>query len=207
VYLNIKMLLNETATLFFDGSWFLKLSLLALGLLFLGLLGYISFFPLLTQKTSKAPPPIHPAQQLGKIETPPVFKHIAIALDFSANDNRLLSFAIGQGGGNAQMLLIHVVESASAGLLGANSDDMETRKDQERLNEYCMQLSQQGISATGMLGYRHRSTEIVRLVKATHADLLIMGAHRHTGIKDMVYGETVNSVRHELDIPVLIVNV
>jgi manganese transport protein len=67
--------------------------------------------------------------------------------------------------------------------------------------------SQQGISATGMLGYRHRSTEIVRLVKATHADLLIMGAHRHTGIKDMVYGETVNSVRHELDIPVLIVNV
>jgi len=36
--------------------------------------------------------------------------------------------------------------------------------------------------------------------------MLVIGAHRHSGIKDLIYGETVNTVRHELAIPVLIVN-
>jgi manganese transport protein len=33
-----------------------------------------------------------------------------------------------------------------------------------------------------------------------------MGAHRHTGIMDYLYGETVERVRHKVKIPVLIVN-
>jgi manganese transport protein len=37
--------------------------------------------------------------------------------------------------------------------------------------------------------------------------MLVAGAHGHTGFKDLIYGETVNTVRHELKIPVLIVNV
>jgi manganese transport protein len=44
------------------------------------------------------------------------------------------------------------------------------------------------------------------MVKDFNADILIMGAHRHRGIKDIVYGETVNQVRHKLPIPVLIVS-
>jgi manganese transport protein len=36
--------------------------------------------------------------------------------------------------------------------------------------------------------------------------MLVVGAHGHTGLKDFIYGETVNSVRHELKIPVLVVN-
>jgi manganese transport protein len=207
VYLNIKMLVNETSTAFLTGNWFIKIGLGVMGLLFASLLFYISFFPLFSKTTAATPTPIHPEINLGTIAAPPVFRQIAIALDFSENDNRLLAFAIGQGGQQARFYLIHIVESASAGLLGANSDDLETRKDLERLDYYTTQLSQQGIHAKGLLGYRHRSHEIVRLVKEVQADLLIMGAHRHTGIKDMVYGETVNSVRHELDIPVLIVNV
>ena len=39
------------------------------------------------------------------------------------------------------------------------------------------------------------------------ADMLVVGAHRHTGLKDLIYGETINTVRHELQIPVLVVNV
>jgi manganese transport protein len=46
----------------------------------------------------------------------------------------------------------------------------------------------------------------VRLAKELEVDMLVMGAHRHSGLKDILYGETVNTVRHELTIPVLIVN-
>jgi len=36
--------------------------------------------------------------------------------------------------------------------------------------------------------------------------MLVVGAHGHTGIKDIIFGQTVNSVRHALKIPVLMVN-
>ena len=32
-----------------------------------------------------------------------------------------------------------------------------------------------------------------------------MGAHGHQGIKDLIYGQTIEEVRHKLQIPVLIV--
>ena len=69
------------------------------------------------------------------------------------------------------------------------------------------QLKERGYTATAHLGFRDRAKEIVRIVKETNADMLVIGGHRHTGVKDWIYGETINTVRHELPIPVLVVNV
>jgi len=113
---------------------------------------------------------------------------------------------MGQGKENTQYVLLHIVESASARMLGDESDDYETRKDKERMDMYVEQLQQRGLSAEGYLGFKNRAKEIVRLVKFRNADMLVIGAHGHTGLKDFIYGETVNTVRHELKIPVLIVN-
>jgi manganese transport protein len=57
-----------------------------------------------------------------------------------------------------------------------------------------------------LLGFRNRAREIVRMVKESRADMLVVGAHGHRGIKDLIYGQTVNTVRHQLKIPVLMVN-
>ena len=69
-----------------------------------------------------------------------------------------------------------------------------------------MQLQQLGYKAESTLGYRNRVKEIVRIVKESNADMLVMGAHRHSGLKDYIFGETIEDVRHALHIPVLIVN-
>ncbi|MBS1654077.1 MAG: universal stress protein, partial [Bacteroidetes bacterium] len=130
---------------------------------------------------------------------------VAVALEFGENDNKLLSYAIGQVGKESTLILIHVVESASAKFLGKESDDLETRKDQERLNFYIEQLKEKGISAEGFLGFKDRAKEISSIVKQSKADMLVIGAHGHTGIKDWIYGETINTVRHELKVPVLVV--
>jgi manganese transport protein len=98
------------------------------------------------------------------------------------------------------------VESASARMLGKQSDDLETRTDQERLNSYQHSLEKNNCHSITRLGYINRTKEIVRIVKEEGADMLVIGAHGHTGLKDFIYGETVNTVRHELKIPVLIVN-
>ncbi len=46
---------------------------------------------------------------------------------------------------------------------------------------------------------------IVAISKETDIQLLVMGAHGHKGLKDLILGTTVNSVRHKVSIPVLIV--
>jgi hypothetical protein len=46
---------------------------------------------------------------------------------------------------------------------------------------------------------------IVRLAREIHPDLVVMGAHGHRGLKDLIFGNTINAVRHEIDAPVLVV--
>ena len=207
IVLNLKMLLNEAAQIFEEPALFPKILTVLFGIFFVALLVYIILQPLITKNGKTASIQIHPEVNMMKELAPPVFTKIAIALDFSENDEKLIAFGLGQGNSNTQYFLIHIVESVSATLFGKDSNDYETIKDNERLAMYVNQLSQRGLTAQGFLGFNHRAAEIVRLVKESNADMLILGAHRHTGLKDIIYGETVNTVRHEINIPVLIVNV
>jgi manganese transport protein len=118
----------------------------------------------------------------------------------------LIAHALGQGNKESNYIMIHVVESPASRIIGQDTDDMESRIDQERLDLYVSELKSKGYNAIASLGFNGRVKEIVRLVKENKAEILVIGAHGHSGIKDVVYGETVNSVRHEVKIPVLVVN-
>jgi len=207
VYLNVKMISSEAIKFFTtSNNTGGKIAIIIAGILFALLLVYAIIFPLLGKRKKSVSIQMHPDIS-GLIDiNVPVYNKIAVALDFTENDAKLLASAIGQAKNNATFLLIHVVESATAGLLGKETDDYETHKDLERIQFYVKQLKDRGYDAEGKLGFRNRAKEIVRIVKEEKADMLIAGAHGHTGIKDFIYGETVNSVRHELKIPVLVVN-
>lgn len=208
VYLNIKMVINEAGEYFATpGNVFGKSMIILGGFVFGGLLVYILLFPFRRKKIVAPTPVVH--GEPGKLEElqVPQYHKIAVALDFSKNDEKLLRYAIGQGNPDSEYILIHIVESASAKMLGKESGDYETQVDEERLESYVEQLRQRGIRARSRLGFHSRTKEIVRLVKEEAADMLVIGAHGHTGVKDWFFGETINSVRHELKIPVLIVNV
>jgi manganese transport protein len=206
VFLNLKMLTNEMSAIF-EGETLWQKILVAIGaLICLALLVYIIVNPFISKVKKPASIKIHPDGTFIKDLSIPRFYKIAIALDFSKYDEKLLAYAIGQGKEETHYLLVHIVESASAKLFGDESDDYESRKDKERMDFYVRELQGRGFTAEGFLGYKNRAKEIVRIAKGVNADMLVMGAHGHTGIQDFIYGETVNTVRHELKIPVLIVN-
>ncbi|HVZ95374.1 MAG TPA: Nramp family divalent metal transporter [Chitinophagaceae bacterium] len=205
VWLNVKMLADQSVPVF-EGTSLLPKIIVGISALFFSLLFlYIVIEPVITKRKIQASIKIHP-EMANLVLDIPQYHRIAIALDFSEHDQKLISYAIGQGNGDTEYILIHVVESVSARLWGKESYDYETRKDHSQLDNYASQLHNKGIKATSMLGYKNRASEIVRLVKESKADMLVVGAHGHTGIKDVIYGETVNTVRHELQIPVLMVN-
>lgn len=206
VYLNVRMVYNE-ASHFIASSTNMGLDILiiAAGAGALLLLLITLLYPLFGKRKQKTMAPIHPQQiTLGSLPVP-TYKRIALALDFSKMDEKIIAYALAQGDHATEYLLIHIVESVSANYLGKESDDYETRKDQEQLDIYTNLLKQKNYRARGVLGYRHRAKEIVRIVKEEKASMLILGGHGHTGIKDWIYGETVNHVRHYVNIPVLIV--
>ncbi len=205
VYLNLKMLISEVSPAFAGDSVLAQTAIIASGLFFMGLLGYITVEPLITKGRLLSSIKIHPEMEQMVLNIPEYHK-IAIALDFSENDKKLISYAIGQGNLRTQYILVHVVESVSAMIWAGKSYDYETRKDQKQLNAYVNTLKEQGFDAIGLLGFKNRSKEIVRLVQESNADMLVVGTHGHKGIKDLIYGQTVNSVRHALKIPVLMVN-
>lgn len=206
IYLNCKMLLNEVSVIFSDGLLYQQIIAAVAGLLFVLLLGYIILQPFIYKPKVASSIEIHKLKENTPRLEIPEFKKIAVALDFTNSDSKLISYAMGQGTKATEYLLIHIVESASAKFLGNQSDDFETRKDQEKLNFYIDHLKAEGFSVQGNLGFKNRAKEIVRLVKENEVDMLVVGAHGHTGFKDFIYGETINSVRHELKIPVLVVH-
>ena len=207
VYLNIRMVAEQAKDFFAtSGSLFWKIIIVAAGLFFISLLLIAIIYPLRKRKQKVITKEIH--AEPGSIEqaTIPIYNKIAVAIDFSSNDPKLIAHAIGQANEKTSFVLIHVVESVTATIHGKESDDLETRKDQEKLEVYVSQIKAKGYAAEGKLGFKSRAKEIIRIAKESNADMLVIGAHGHSGIKDLIYGETTDAVRHGLSIPVLVVN-
>jgi manganese transport protein len=205
IFLNIKMLADQSMPVFSTDATGSKIALAGAAIFFGCLLFYITFFPYINKKRLEKSIAMHNENISLPELSIPVYKKIAVALDFSESDPKILSAAFGQGSADTNYLLLHIVESASAKLHGKESDDYETRKDKERMELYVTQLSEKGYRVRGQIGFRSRVKEIVRIVVENDADMLVIGAHGHTGLKDLLYGETINAVRHELKVPVLVV--
>lgn len=207
VFLNVRLVAGEIIDVLSEsGHLFIKAIIIIVTLIFAWLFITMTFYPLYAKRKTRSSEGIHgKVPQLLNLSVNP-FQKIAVALDFKTLDEKLIAHAIKQGNKHATYLLLHVVETVSASFSGNATDDDETRQDAERLQAYAAQLKQMGYNVETQLGYQHRVEEIVRIVNEFNADMLVMGAHRHKGLKDVFYGETVNIVRHKLPMPVLIVS-
>jgi manganese transport protein len=134
------------------------------------------------------------------------YQHIGITIDFSGNDQKIIRNAMKQGGKEAQYTFIHVVETAAARYHGNKVMDQETLLDEENLVKYQLSLSELGYKADFKIGFGNTASAIAKIVSENQIDFLVMGAHGHKGFKDLLFGTTVDAVRHKIKIPVLIIN-
>jgi manganese transport protein len=134
------------------------------------------------------------------------YAKIGVALDFGGMEEKILSHAqsIAQHH-NAAIYLFHVVEGVSGQIFGKEAFDDEARTDKEHIANLAEQLRAFGFEVHAHLGFGNVPKQLVKLTSETQIDLLIMGGHRHSGLKDILFGTTVPKVRHALKIPVLVV--
>jgi manganese transport protein len=207
VFLNVKLVGEEAVKVFSSGAmWYWKVILVLAIIAFVWLFLTMTFLPLIRKRQQKQRATMHGETVMLNNLVVKQTSRIAVALDFSSSDEKLIAYALAQGNTSVSYTLLHVVESVSARYLGEASDDDETRRDKLRIENYASQLHQKGYTVDAKIGYRNRVKEIIRIVKESEADMLVMGAHRHSGLKDYIFGETIEDVRHALPIPVLIVN-
>jgi manganese transport protein len=131
---------------------------------------------------------------------------IGVALEHNPNDaesrNRALSLA---RPGETQLMLLHVVDTPMTRVYGADTADRETGADERYLADVVHTLAEMGHDAhTVLLHGPDRAAQLVRHLRRSPVDLLVVGSHGHGLVRDLLYGQTVDRVRHGLDVPMLI---
>lgn len=208
ISLNMK-LVYEVVSAFMQtmeqGQWWIQLIILCVIVFALALLLYIIFNPFVSKiETEKQIIPHAEVQKLS-LKTQTNYKQIAITVDFSKQDETTIQHAISIGGKEVNYLLIHIVESAVARRIGKDVMDAESKKDIQNISLYVEDLIAEGYNTKFELGYGKRSSNIANIAEKNNIDLLVMGAHGHQVLKDLIFGSTVDAVRHAVNIPVLVV--
>jgi manganese transport protein len=136
-----------------------------------------------------------------------VYRRILVTLDHTALDRLAVSHAAAMGHMHAAKLyLLHVEEGVTSQVYGQAASTVETELGEQYLERIAQLLRAQGLTVeTSITHSPQPDKEIVRYARQVNADLVIMGAHGHGGLKDLIFGNTINPVRHHLDVPMLIV--
>ena len=206
ISLNVKLVIEEiNGWTKGTNNWWIYVILIPIIILVVLLLLYVFFHPLIDKRNeNKQMVPHGNALDIGKIEKIN-YQRIGIAVDFSKNDRNTIRHALIQGGKEAHYYLIHVVETAVARYHGDRAMDHETQSDAENLEKYKLNLADLGYDSTVFIGFGGTAKAIADISNKNEFELLVMGAHGHKGLKDLIFGTTVDAVRHKVKIPVLII--
>ena len=174
--------------------------------LVLVLLLWISFEPLFSRRARYGRSPIVLPEAAAEA-APLVYRRILVTIDHTELDRMALSHAAAMGKmHSAQIYVLHVEEGVTSQVYGQAASTAETEAGEQYLGRIAQLLREQGLTVeTSITHSTHPDREIVRYAREVNADLVIMGAHGHGGLKDLIFGNTINPVRHHLSVPMLIV--
>ena len=180
-----------------------------IGVAVAGLLLWISFEPLITrwihhrygQASLTIPEPA--PQELASL----AYRRILVPLDHTDLDHQALSHAAAMAKMHgAKLYLLHVEEGVTSQVYGPLSSTAEVEAGEHYLERIAETLRAEGVEVeTAIVHSATPRREIVRYAAEIQPDLVIMGAHGHGHLKDLVLGNTIDPVRHELHVPLLIV--
>jgi manganese transport protein len=186
-------------------SWLVAVALYGLVMAVGGLLVWITLKPWLRPSPPWTP---LPSVQLDWVEAlrPRPLGSIGVALEHDQADAEILNRALSLARpGKTRLVLLHVVDTPMTGVYGAETGDREAGADERFLNDVERVLKQKGYDACAVLLHGpNRARQLVNYLVKEPVDLLVVGSHGHGMIRDMLFGQTVDPVRHGLNIAMLI---
>jgi len=110
---------------------------------------------------------------------------------------------------NAKLTLVHVADGWAARNYERFKlqESEEMRQDREYLATLSAQLGADGYQVKTVLAMGDPATEIIKLAQEEPIDLIAMTTHGHRLLGDFLHGSTADKVRHQVDVPVLLLKV
>ena len=137
-----------------------------------------------------------------------MYQKILVALENSRADETLLphiaELAKLHG---SELLLVHVAD----GFVARNYNQLslmesdEMKEDQAYLEKSAGILRQRGLNVDTFLALGDPAQGILKAAQDRQCDLIAMTAHGHRLLGDLLFGSTINEVRHKAQVPVLLV--
>jgi manganese transport protein len=215
VSLNVKLVVDQIGRWLASagsGAWLLRITVLPAAVLVALLLLYVTVHPWVRDRIVRAGSRrlagVHQdlAVIIPVLNEPEPFKRVAIALDFSGNEEKLLKESLRFiDKAITHVTLMHVVESPVARTFGPDGEDLETVTDQSRLEKLADMLKQTGIHTDWRLGAGEPASELAAMVNTIDADIVVLGSHGHTGVSDLLHGTVISNLRHRVKASVMIV--
>jgi nucleotide-binding universal stress UspA family protein len=134
-----------------------------------------------------------------------MYEKILIALDATEADQTILDHASALARSfDSTLAILHVADGWAARWFGPDAVSREIDEDKAYLEAVRTRLAAEGLRVEAELAYGDPADEIVKWVTTRGCDLVAMSTHGHRFISDMLYGSPAESVRHRVDVPVLL---
>ncbi len=188
--------------------WLVSLFVLPIAVLLLALLFYVTFEPYLGRWALRmGRKPLEALPQVGSELVSTAYKSILVPLDHTGIDRLAVAHAAAIARAHAAKLyLLHVEEDVTSQVYGEMASTSEVASGLRYLDSIADALRTQAIEVEAVVRYSSRPRkEIIRFARELEPDLVVMGAHGHKGLEDIVFGTTIEGVRHEIDAPLMIV--
>jgi nucleotide-binding universal stress UspA family protein len=136
-----------------------------------------------------------------------MYQRILIPLENSETDRTILEHIkpLARMCGS-RLTLVHVAD----GWVARNFETLdlqesdEMREDRKYLAAVEAELKADGFDVSSVLAMGEPPKGIIRLAAELKADLIAMATHGHKLIGDIIYGTTADKVRHQVEVPVLL---
>jgi manganese transport protein len=189
------------------GVW-LELLLFPVAIALVLLLMWIIFQPVLPswlRKFGRAPLDLPKAVAINLPS--PLYQKILVPLDHTERDREAIAHATAMAKQhNATLYLLHVEEGVTSQVFGPLASTAEVEAGGEYLRGIANELQKQQVAVEMVVRHSRNPTDaIVQYAQELQPDLVVMGAHGHKGLKDIIFGTTINAVRHKLKAPLLVV--
>jgi len=137
-----------------------------------------------------------------------MYKRILVALENGPADGALVPHVADLARlCGSELLLVHVADGFVARnfekLKLAESEEMKA--DREYLERIAGELRARGLTVSAQLAAGHPPAEILKAAETAGCDLIAMTTHGHRLFKDLLFGSTIEPVRHRASVPVLLV--
>ncbi len=207
INLNVKLVYTEIFNLLLNSKNIILISftIIPICLFCLLMLIYILIIPFIMKEKKYSNKEFHDAFKPLNLNISTSPKRIAVTVDFSSSDNKAINKAIELSNNQSKLILIHILESTNAMVYGENACDLEREEDFQKLKLYQNQLLKENIITEIQLGFGNPKLAIPELILKNNCDVLVMGTHGHKTMKDIILGATIDSIRHEIKITLVLV--